>query len=409
MTELDGVFFKEIVEQGLREFPNECCGVIAANGDGRPVKVFAMKNADASPATYRLDGKEQLRVFDELDEQGWDMWAIYHSHTHSEAYPSETDTQLAFYPDVALHGPVARRSRTAGAPLVLHPGRRDRGRGADDRMTAPTPMFNEDQVQRYSRHIILPNIGGAGQRKLLDASVLVIGAGGLGSPVAMYLAAAGIGKIGIVDFDRVDVTNLQRQILHTTADVGRSKVESAVEHLRAINPTIDIVAHDTLLFSTNVFDVMEPYDVVIDGTDNFPVRYLVNDATQFLGKPLVYGSIFQWEGQATVFMPGQEAPCYRCLFPSPPPPGTVPSCAEGGVFGVLPGVIGSIQATEAIKLITGEGESLVGRLLLYDALHMDFQEVKIRWDADCPVCGKAPTITELIDYEAFCGVPARED
>ena len=225
----------------------------------------------------------------------------------------------------------------------------------------------------------------------------------------MYLAAAGIGKLGIVDFDRVDVTNLQRQILHTTADVGRPKVESAVEHLRAINPTIDIVGHDTLLFSDNVFDVMEPYDVVIDGTDNFPVRYLVNDATQFLGKPLVYGSIFQWEGQATVFMPGQEAPCYRCLFPSPPPPGTVPSCAEGGVFGVLPGVIGSIQATEAIKLITGEGESLVGRLLLYDALHMDFQEVKIRWDADCPVCGKAPTITELIDYEAFCGVPARAD
>jgi len=276
-------------------------------------------------------------------------------------------------------------------------------------VTAPTPMFTEDQVQRYSRHIILPNIGGAGQRKLLDASVLMVGAGGLGSPVAMYLAAAGIGKLGIVDFDRVDVTNLQRQILHTTADIGRSKIASAVEHLRAINPTIDVVAHETLLFSDNVFDVMEPYDVVIDGTDNFPVRYLVNDATQFTGKPLVYGSIYQWEGQATVFLPGQGSPCYRCLFPSPPPPGTVPSCAEGGVFGVLPGVIGSIQATEAIKLITGEGESLVGRLLLYDALHMDFQEVKIRWDADCPVCGKSPTITELIDYEAFCGVPARAD
>ena len=276
-------------------------------------------------------------------------------------------------------------------------------------MTEQTPMFNEDQVQRYSRHIILPNVGGAGQRKLLDASVLVVGAGGLGSPVSMYLAAAGIGKLGIVDFDHVDVTNLQRQILHTTPDVGRSKVESAVEHLRAINPTIDIVGHDTLLFSTNVFEVMEPYDVVIDGTDNFPVRYLVNDATQFLGKPLVYGSIYQFEGQATVFLPGQEAPCYRCLFPSPPPPGTVPSCAEGGVFGVLPGVIGAVQATEAIKLITGEGDTLVGRLLLYDALHMDFQEVKIRWDADCPVCGKEPTITELIDYEAFCGVSARPE
>ncbi|HEX7247881.1 MAG TPA: molybdopterin-synthase adenylyltransferase MoeB [Actinomycetota bacterium] len=271
----------------------------------------------------------------------------------------------------------------------------------------PTPMFNEDQVQRYARHIILPNIGGAGQRKLLDSSVLVIGAGGLGSPIAMYLAAAGIGKLGIVDFDEVDVSNLQRQILHTSEDIGRSKVESAVEHLRAINPTIEIVGHDTLLFSTNVYDVFEGYDIVVDGTDNFPVRYLVNDATQFTGTPLVYGSIYQFEGQATVFMPGQETPCYRCLFPSPPPPGTVPSCAEGGVFGVLPGVIGGIQATEAIKLITGEGDTLEGRLLLYDALHMDFQEVKIRWDADCPVCGKEPSITELIDYEAFCGVPAR--
>jgi molybdopterin/thiamine biosynthesis adenylyltransferase len=268
--------------------------------------------------------------------------------------------------------------------------------------------FTEDQVQRYARHIILPNIGGAGQRKLLDAKVLVIGAGGLGSPVLLYLAAAGVGTIGVVDFDQVDVSNLQRQILHTNADVGRPKVESAVEHLRAINPTIRIVAHDTLLFSDNVFEILEPYDVVIDGTDNFPVRYLVNDATQFLGKPLVYGSIYQFEGQATVFLPGREAPCYRCLFPLPPPPGTVPSCAEGGVFGVLPGVIGAIQATEAIKLVTGEGDPLVGRLLLYDALHMDFQEVRIRWDADCPVCGKAPTITELIDYEEFCGVPARE-
>ena len=267
--------------------------------------------------------------------------------------------------------------------------------------------FTEDQVQRYSRHIILPNIGGAGQRKLLDSKVLVIGAGGLGSPVLLYLAAAGIGTIGVVDFDKVDTSNLQRQILHTDADIDRPKVESALEHLRALNPTIEIIGHDTLLNSDNVMELMAPYDVVIDGTDNFPVRYLVNDATQFLGKPLVYGSIYQFEGQATVFMPGQEAPCYRCLFPAPPPPGTVPSCAEGGVFGVLPGVIGGIQATEAIKLITGEGETLVGRLLLYDALHMDFQEVNIRWDADCPVCGKDPSITELIDYDLFCGIPAQ--
>ena len=274
-------------------------------------------------------------------------------------------------------------------------------------MTAP--RFTEDQVQRYARHIILPNVGADGQRNLLDASVLVIGAGGLGSPTAMYLAAAGVGKLGIVDFDAVDVSNLQRQILHTSDDVGRPKVASAVDHLRAINPTIEVVGHEELLFSTNVYETFEPYDVIVDGTDNFPVRYLVNDATQFMGKPLVYGSIYQFEGQATVFMPGKETPCYRCLFPTPPPPGTVPSCAEGGVFGVLPGVIGSIQATEAIKLITGEGDTLEGRLLLYDALDMSFQEVKIRWDADCPVCGKEPTITELIDYEQFCGVPARPE
>ena len=269
------------------------------------------------------------------------------------------------------------------------------------------PAFNEQQVLRYSRHIILPQIGAAGQRKLLDASVLCIGAGGLGSPAAMYLAAAGVGTLGILDFDRVDLTNLQRQLLHDTDDVGRPKVDSAAERIAGINPDVNLVKHNTILTSENAFEVLGQYDVIIDGTDNFPVRYLVNDATQMLGKPLVYGSIYQFEGQATVFMPGREAPCYRCLFPSPPPPGTVPSCAEGGVFGVLPGVIGAIQATEAIKIITGEGDPLVGRLLLYDALHMEFQEVKIRWDADCPVCGKEPTITELIDYEQFCGVPAR--
>jgi len=269
--------------------------------------------------------------------------------------------------------------------------------------------FTEEQIERYSRHILLSEIGGKGQQKLRDAKVFIVGAGGLGSPVAMYLAAAGVGTLGIVDFDKVDESNLQRQIVHSTADIGRPKVESAVDRLRAINPTIEIVPYDTILSSRNAFEVIEPWDVVVDGTDNFPVRYLVNDATQFLGKPLVYGSIYQFEGQATVFMPGQETPCYRCLFPTPPPPGTVPSCAEGGVFGVLPGVIGSIQATEAIKLITGEGDTLEGRLLLYDALDLSFQEVKIRWDADCPVCGKDPTITELIDYEQFCGVPARPE
>ncbi len=264
--------------------------------------------------------------------------------------------------------------------------------------------FTEDQVLRYARHIILPGIGGDGQRKLMDAKVLVIGAGGLGSPVAMYLAAAGIGRLGLVDFDRVDLSNLQRQLLHDTDDVGRPKVESARERIRDLNPNVDVRVHETLLSSQNAFDVLGAYDVVVDGTDNFPVRYLVNDATQMLGKPLVYGSIYQWEGQASMFMPGPEVPCYRCLFPEPPPPGTVPSCAEGGVFGALPGIVGSIQATEAIKLVLGTGEPLVGRLLLFDALTMQFTTVKLRWDPDCPVCGKHPTVTELIDYEAFCGL-----
>jgi adenylyltransferase/sulfurtransferase len=264
--------------------------------------------------------------------------------------------------------------------------------------------FNEEQVVRYARHIILPGIGGDGQRKLLDASVLCIGAGGLGSPVAMYLAAAGVGKLGIVDFDDVDLTNLQRQIAHGTSDVGRPKVDSAADRLREINPGIEVVPYNTILTSDNAFEVMEPYDIIVDGSDNFPVRYLSNDASQMLGKPLVYGSIFQWEGQATVFMPGQETPCYRCLFPQPPPPGTVPSCAEGGVFGVLPGIVGCIQATETIKLIIEKGSTLEGRLLLFDAMEMDFQTVKLRWDPECPVCGKQPTITELIDYDQFCGI-----
>ena len=264
--------------------------------------------------------------------------------------------------------------------------------------------FNEDQVLRYARHIILPNIGGEGQRKLMQSKMLLIGAGGLGSPAAMYLAAAGVGTLGLVDFDRVDLSNLQRQLLHDTDDVGRPKVESATERLRSLNPNVDVIAHDVMLTSENAFEIMDPYDVVVDGSDNFPVRYLVNDATQMLGKPLVYGSIYQFEGQASVFLPGPETPCYRCLFPNPPPPGTVPSCAEAGVFGVLPGIIGSIQAVEAIKLVVGVGEPLVGKLLLFDALGMEFTTVKLNWDPDCPLCGKHPTVRELIDYEAFCGL-----
>ena len=264
--------------------------------------------------------------------------------------------------------------------------------------------FTEDEVRRYARHIILPGIGGDGQRRLKEARVLVIGAGGLGSPAAMYLAAAGIGAIGLVDFDDVELSNLQRQLLHDTDDVGRPKVESARDRLSALNPNVKVIPHRVVLSSENAFEVLGGYDVVVDGTDNFPVRYLVNDACQMLGKPLVYGSIYQWEGQASVFLPGQDTPCYRCLFPEPPPPGTVPSCAEGGVFGVLPGIIGSIQAVEAIKLVLGVGASLAGTLVLYDAMRNEFTTVKLRWDPDCPVCGKHPTVTELIDYEAFCGL-----
>ncbi|MGH2572838.1 MAG: HesA/MoeB/ThiF family protein [Actinomycetota bacterium] len=265
-------------------------------------------------------------------------------------------------------------------------------------------LFNEQQVLRYSRHIILPKIGATGQRKLMDAKVLCVGAGGLGSPAAMYLAAAGVGTLGIVDFDTVDLTNLQRQLLHDTDDVGRPKVDSAAERLEGINPEVAVIKHNAVLNSENAFEILGQYDVVVDGSDNFPVRYLVNDATQMLGKPLVYGSIYQFDGQASVFLPGPENPCYRCLFPEPPPPGTVPSCAEGGVFGVLPGIVGSIQAVEAIKLITGVGDLLVGRLLLFNALDMEFTTVKLRWDPDCPVCGKSPTVTELVDYDLFCGL-----
>lgn len=260
-----------------------------------------------------------------------------------------------------------------------------------------------DQIRRYQRQIIMPEVGSSGQRKLLDAKVLLIGAGGLGSPAALYLTAAGVGTIGIVDFDVVDASNLHRQILHGHSDVGRPKVESAAETLRDINPDAQIVGYNEPISSHNALDIIRPYDVVVNGTDNFPARYLVNDACFFLNKPLVDGMIFRFEGQATVFQPGSG--CYRCLFPSPPPPGAVPSCAEAGVLGVLPGIIGSIQAVEAIKLVLGEGTPLVNRLLLFDSLEMEFRQVKIRRDPACPVCGDEPSITELIDYEAFCGGP----
>jgi len=266
-------------------------------------------------------------------------------------------------------------------------------------------QLSNDEIRRYSRHLILPEVGLAGQKKIRSTSVLCIGTGGLGSPIAMYLAAAGIGKLGLVDFDTVDYSNLQRQIIHGTEDVGRPKTASALETLRDINPEVEVELHETRLSSENAMDIIRPYDIVVDGTDNFPTRYLTNDACVLLKKPNVYGSIFRFEGQASVFAPHLGAPCYRCLYPEPPPPGMVPSCAEGGVLGVLPGIVGCIQATEILKLALGKGTTLAGRLLLFNALDMRFQELKLRRDPKCPVCGENPTVTGLIDYEVFCGIP----
>ncbi len=267
--------------------------------------------------------------------------------------------------------------------------------------------LSKEEIMRYSRHLIMPEVGMDGQLKLKQAKVLCIGTGGLGAPLGLYLAAAGVGRIGLVDFDKVDLTNLQRQILFDTNDIGRPKIEAATNRLRDLNPDIQIDTFETRLTSENALDILKDYDIVVDGTDNFPTRYLVNDACVILGKPNVYGSIFRFEGQITIFAyPG--GPCYRCLYPEPPPPGLVPSCAEGGVLGVLPGIVGAIQAAETLKLIIGKGESLVGRLLLFDALAMRFRELKLRKNPECPVCGEYPTITKLIDYEEFCGIRGEE-
>ena len=269
---------------------------------------------------------------------------------------------------------------------------------------AQAKILTPEQVKRYSRHIIMGAVGSRGQRQLLDAKVLIVGAGGLGSPSAVYLALAGVGKIGIVDFDVVELSNLQRQILHQTNDVGRRKVVSAKEQIQAYNPDVTVVTHELWLNSDNALDIIGGYDIVVNGADNFPSRYLVNDACYLLGKPLVDGSILLFDGQTTVFLPGKG--CYRCLFPTPPPPGMVPNCAEAGVLGALTGLVGSIQATEALKLILGIGNPLSSRLLLIDALTMEFREVRIVKNPGCPLCGDEPTVTQLIDYEAFCGIPS---
>ncbi len=266
------------------------------------------------------------------------------------------------------------------------------------------PRLTGDEALRYHRHLILPEVGPEGQRRLKAARVLLVGAGGLGSPAALYLAAAGVGTLGIVDFDTVDASNLQRQVIHGAADVGRTKLDSARDRIAGLNPHVTVEPHPVRLTSANAREIVRGYDVVLDGSDNFPTRYLVNDASVLEGKPCVYGSILRWEGQASVFWAG-HGPCYRCLFAEPPPPGLVPSCAEAGVLGVLPGIVGCIQALEAVKLVLGRGETLVGRLLLFDALRMSFREMRLRRDPACPACGEAPTLTELIDYERFCGMP----
>jgi len=271
----------------------------------------------------------------------------------------------------------------------------------------PEAVLSNDEILRYSRHLIMPEVGMEGQQKLKAAKVLCIGAGGLGSPLALYLTAAGVGTLGIVDFDVVDYTNLQRQVIHTTNDVGRKKLDSAGEKLKAINPFLELRTFETKLTSANALDLFREFDIIADGTDNFPTRYLVNDACVLTGKPNVYGSIFRFEGQASVFAT-EEGPCYRCLYPEPPPPGLVPSCAEGGVLGILPGLVGVIQATETIKLILGQGDPLIGRLLLVDALGMKFRELKLRKNPECPVCGAHPTVTQLIDYNEFCGIRGEE-
>ena len=368
---------KILIPTPLRPFTDKKDAVEAEGKTvGELLADLTTKHSGLKTHLYNQDGK--LRSFVNIYVNDEDI-----RYLQKEQTPINTGDTVSIIPSVA-----------GGAPTTAMP--------PAESATA-LPELTKDEIKRYSRHLILPEVGMEGQRKLKAAKVLCIGAGGLGSPVAMYLAAAGVGTIGIVDFDVVDFSNLQRQILHSTNDVGKPKLQSAKEKLVAMNPHVNVVTHDAALSSENAMELFAPYDIIVDGTDNFPTRYLVNDACVILGKPNAYGSIFRFEGQASVFAT-KEGPCYRCLYPEPPPPGLVPSCAEGGVLGVLPGVIGCIQATETIKLIVGAGEPLIGRFLIFDALRMKFRELKLRKDPDCPVCGTHPTVTKLIDYEQFCGV-----
>ena len=331
---------------------------------------------DLQPHLYGKDGK--LRSFVNVYVNDEDIRFLGKERT-----PLQPDDTVSIVPSVAGGAP--------GAAL--------------EEERAPLPELTHEEVRRYSRHLIMPEVGVDGQRALKAARVLCVGAGGLGSPASLYLAAAGVGTLGLVDLDVVDASNLQRQVLYSTSDVGRPKLEAARDRLTGLNPDINVVRHDALLTSANALEIFKDYDVIVDGADNFPTRYLVNDACVLLGKPNAYGSIFRFDGQASVFATA-DGPCYRCVYPEPPPPGLVPSCAEGGVLGVLPGLVGTIQATEAIKIILGTGDTLAGRLLLVDALRMTFRSLKIRKDPDCPICGSHPTIHALIDYEQFCGLPS---
>ena len=363
----------------LRPFVGGAKQVEAAPGTVASVlATLAEAHPQLKPHLYADDGKLRAFVNVYLDDE-------------DVRYLKGQETEVADGAELSIVPSVAGGTASVAA---VHPGP----------LTSPAGIgLSNDEIRRYSRHLILPEIGMEGQKRLKAAKVLLIGAGGLGAPTAMYLAAAGVGTLGIVDFDVVDESNLQRQIIHGQSTVGLSKMESAKRRIRDINPFVDVAGYEFPMDSSNALDVMRGYDVIVDGTDNFPTRYLVNDACVLLGKPNVYGSIFRFEGQASIFW-ATYGPCYRCLYPEPPPPGLVPSCAEGGVLGVLPGVIGVIQATETVKLITGVGDSLIGRLMTYDASEMKFREMKLRKDPACPICGKNPTVRTLIDYDEFCGI-----
>ena len=345
------------------------------------------EHAKLRPHLYGEDGK--LRNFVRVYVNDEDI------RSHGDNAPVNEGDEISIVPSIA--GGSAASAVTAGTPPKREPIIKDRAK------------LTNEEIRRYSRHLILPEVGVEGQERLKAAKVLLIGSGGLGSPIALYLTAAGVGTIGMVEFDTVDFSNLQRQIIHFTGDVGKHKLISAAEKLKAINPNLNFIPHPVKLTSENALGIIKDYDLVLDGTDNFPTRYLVNDACVMLKKPNVYGSIFRWEGMASVFAPNLGGPCYRCWYPEPPPPGLVPSCAEGGVLGVICGIIGNIQANEAVKLIIGKGKSLMGRLLRFDAMDMSFREYKIPKDPNCPVCGKNPTITELIDYNQFCGIGRGEE